>query len=210
MRTGKWRASAQTIALILGVVAGYAVPSTTAQAAVIYKTSGDLVIGIGDQLNSLFDKISLGPYESTFVAPETKGLNPLTFVIGFNSNAPATADGHLTETITIGATTEPVTIPFVATISASGDSLSVLSTTFVVGRFQFVTLPLIFVNVGSVSSSETQFLEANISLAAVPEPGAWMLMLVGIGGIGLVSRRARGAPSSSRRRSAARAGAING
>ena len=121
MKTGKWRASAQRIALILGVVAGYAISSTTAQAAVIYTTSGDLVTGIGDQLNSLFDKISLGPYESMFVAPETKDLNPLTFVIGFNSNTPATVDGHMTETITIGATTEPVTIPFVATISASGD-----------------------------------------------------------------------------------------
>jgi hypothetical protein len=207
METGKWRASARTIGLVLCVAAGCAVSSTTAQAAVIYETSGDLVISIGDQLNSLFDKISLGPYESTFVAPETKDLNPLTFIIGFNSNTPTTADGHMTETITIGATTEPVTIPFVATISASGDSLSVPSTTFVVGGFQFVTLPLMFVDVGSVSSSETQFLEANISAAAVPEPGAWMLMLVGLGGIGLVSRLVCGAPFS-RRRPAACAGPI--
>jgi hypothetical protein len=162
------------MALVLGVVASYAVSSATAQSAVIYQTSGDLVVGIGDQLNSLFDKISLGAYESTFVAPETKDLNPLTFVIGITSNVPGiyTADGHLTETIAIGATTEPVSISFVATLTAGGDSLSVPSTTFVVGGYQFVTLPLMFEDVGSVSSSETQFLEANISAAAVPEPAS--------------------------------------
>jgi hypothetical protein len=116
----------------------------------------------------------LGAYESTFVAPETKDLNPLTFVIGISSNVPGiyTADGHLTETIAIGATTEPVSISFVATLTAGGDSLSVPSTTFVVGGYQFVTLPLMFEDVGSVSSSETQFLEANISAAAVPEPAS--------------------------------------
>ena len=91
--------------------------------------------------------------------------------------------------------------------TAAGDALLIPSTTFVVGGYQFVTVPLMFVDVGSVSSSEMQFLEANISVASVPEPGAWVLMLVGLGGIGLVSRLVRGAPSS-RRRSAACAGAF--
>src|ERR1700722_1553640 len=120
-----------------------------------------------------------------------------------------TADGDLTEIITIGATAKSVSIPFVAIINstAAGDALSIPSTTFVVGGYQFVTVPLMFVDVGSVSSSEMQFLEANISVASVPEPGAWVLMLVGLGGIGLVSRLVRGAPSS-RRRSAACAGAF--
>jgi hypothetical protein len=64
----------------LGVVAAYAVSSATAQAAVLYESSDGLVVGIGDQIDTLFDKISLGPYESTFVAPQLKDLNPLTFL----------------------------------------------------------------------------------------------------------------------------------
>ena len=46
MKVSKWRASAQTIALILGVVAAYAVSSTTAQAAVLYETSDGLVVAL--------------------------------------------------------------------------------------------------------------------------------------------------------------------
>jgi hypothetical protein len=193
--------STRAIALILSVAAGSAATLSAANAAVFYKTSGDLVLSIGDQIDSLFDKISLGPYASTFVAPELKDLNPLTFVVSKNTNttAPYTTDGDLTEAITVGGAMKTVSIPFVATIdsdSAIGaDSLSVPSATFVVGGYQFVTVPLTFVNVApDLPNPDTQFLQATISAdpispsSGVPEPGAWVLMLAGVGVVGLWRR----------------------
>ena len=173
---------------------GSALTSTIAKADVFYETSSDLVLGIGDQIGSLFDKISLGPYASTFVAPEIKFLNPLTFVYGVNTNGPVpyTADGDLTDTITVGTTIKTVSIPFVATIGASSDALSVPSATFVVGGYQFVTLPLTFAD---VSDTQTQILEATISAVTVldqgvPEPSTWTMMLAGFAGLGYAGYRA--------------------
>jgi hypothetical protein len=107
-------------AISLALLCSGSALTTAAHAAVFYETSGDLVLGVGDQIDSLFDKISLGPYASTFVAPQIKDLNPLTFVPGVNTNTTAsyTADGDLTETIAVGATTATVSIPFVATINS--------------------------------------------------------------------------------------------
>jgi hypothetical protein len=147
-----------------------------------------LVLGIGDQIDSLFDKISLGPYASTFVAPQIKDLNPLTFVVDVNTNttAPYTANGDLTETITVGTATKTVSIPFVATIDSAPDedSLSVPSTTFVVGGYQFVTLPLVFVNLDIASDPDTQILQAAISAVGVPEPSTWAILLLGFASLG--------------------------
>jgi hypothetical protein len=205
------RASVSTreIALILSVAAGYAATLSAATAAVFYETSGDLVLSIGDQTDSLFDKISLGPYASTFVAPELKDLNPLTFVVSKNTNttAPYTTDGDLTEAITVAGATKTVSIPFVATIDSATaeDSLSVPSATFVVGGYQFVTLPLAFVNVPeNLPNPDTLFLQATISAdpistsGAVPEPGAWVLMLAGAGAVGFWRRAGLALPRTAK------------
>jgi PEP-CTERM motif len=93
---------------------------------------------------------------------------------------PYTADGDLIDTITVGTTAKTVSIPFVATIGASSNSLSVPSATFVVGGYQFVTLPLTFAD---VSDSQPQILEATISPVAVPEPSTWAMMLIGFTGL---------------------------
>jgi hypothetical protein len=46
-------------------------------------------------------------------------------------------------------------------------------------------------NVSVASSTVNEAITGNASVAAVPEPAAWSLMMIGIGGVGAVMRRGR-------------------
>lgn len=188
------------LAMYSGLLALGLLAPAAGQAQVIYSTSGALVLGIGDQIGGLFDKLSFGPYASTFVAPQTKILNPVTFAVGYNTNAsaPYTASGFVTETITVGGVTQNISLPYTATIDsvALSDSIVLPSTTFSVGGYNFETVALSFLNEPQSPGIYTQYLEANIT-SAVPEPASWALLISGFGLVGFALRRAA-APSRYR------------
>ena len=116
------------------VMVGAALVSIAPEAhAVTYSTSGlsQPLTGLGDTIHSGYDTLAVGGV-SGLLSEGTVDLNLLTFTAGVNALFPQDYNGVYTinETMTIGGTSLPISIPFNLSISYS-DTLTVVGgTTF--------------------------------------------------------------------------------
>jgi len=179
------------------IVAILALPTIKpASASGIYSTGGGGVVGIGDNLNTLFDQLSLTPLPDTiFNGPGIYKLNDLTFTVGVNSSYiynPAHVPA-LSEILTINGITHTLNVPYGIHIDYS-DTITIAAAN--VSPLYFpgyrVTLEPLVLGPDGVGAY-AGVLEASIS--SVPEPSTWAMMILGFMGIGFVAYRRKNQPT---------------
>ena len=177
-----------TRALIAGLVAvGFAAAAPAH--ADSFSTSGGSIFSVGDQIHSSFDQIILDPFSGTLSGSGTYVLNPLHFVVGINAwYATLNNTGVISETLTIGSETHTLNVPFSVDINYS-DTLRILGGSTSIFSGYAVTLnslgPVTW-GVGTYDSSLTA------TVAAIPEPEIYAMMIAGLGMLGFVKRRKTG------------------
>jgi PEP-CTERM motif len=179
------------------IVAILALPTIKpASASGIYSTGGGGVVGIGDNLNTLFDQLSLTPLPDTvFNGPGIYKLNDLTFTVGVNSSYiydPAVVPA-LSESLTINGITHTLDVPYSIHIDYA-DTITIAATNVTPLYFPGykVTLDSLVLGpdgVGAFSGA----LDATIS--TVPEPSTWAMMILGFAGVGFMAYRRRSTPA---------------
>jgi PEP-CTERM motif len=172
-------------ALIAGFVAiGYG--AVTPAHADSFSTSGGSVFSIGDQIGSTFDQIVLDPFSGVLNGAGTYVLNPLHFIVGINATqATLNNTGSFSEMLTIGSETQTLTIPFSVDINYS-DTLRILGGSTLAFSGYTVTLN----SLGPVTQGVGTYDAAlTATVAAVPEPEIYAMMMAGLGLLGWHTRR---------------------
>lgn len=156
--------------------------------AATFSTSGASEAGLGDQIGSGFDILTLQSTSGTFTGPATITLNTVDFTAGINAVAPATYSNlFITEALAFNnGIQQQLTLPFSVSINYT-DMLSIAGGTFSFldgdSTWQLVVNPLILgPNPGGTMSG---YLTAQVS--EVPLPAALPLFASGLGGMSLLS-----------------------
>jgi hypothetical protein len=180
--------------ILLGILA---FPMTTpAAASGVYSTGGGSVVGIGDNLNTLFDQLSLTALSDTaFNGPGIYKLNDLTFTVGVNSSYiydPAVVP-LLSESLTINGVTHALNVPYSIHIDYS-DTIKIASSNVIPLYFPGykVTINPLVLGPDGIGSYPG-VLEATIS--SVPEPSTWAMMILGFMGVGFLAYRRKNQPA---------------
>lgn len=154
--------------------------------AASYTTDTVTFSGVGDQIGSTFDQVTLGGVSGTFTNPGVYALNNISFVVGINANSLATTSGIFSNLITIGSSSYTYNVPYTITIGAPIDVITFNASTVTLGGYTFTVNPLTL----STGNTTTGVLTANVATAAaVPEVATWAMMLAGFGMIGFAARR---------------------
>ena len=170
--------------------------SLPAKADIVYSTTGDSKTAVGDMLSSGFDKITTASGSGTITGPGQIVLNQLTFGVDINALVAAGPyTGHLTESITFdGYGTFALWIPYSVDINTS-DTLHIIgsgpNTSFNVGGFEITLNSQDFAPAGIGAFQH----DVTATVAAVPEPSTWAMMILGFMGVGFMAYRRKGRPA---------------
>jgi len=178
---------AATLASV-AIVTSFAAPAR----AVTYSTSGaPEQVSLGDTIGSQYDQLIINPYVGNLTTG-TIILNPLVFIAGVNATVPQFYNNlsSISETITVGTSTQSLTIPFNLNISYS-DTLTVIggaTLTFLDAG----TLWQIVVNGLTIGPNSGGPMYANLTaqvtdppVSQTPLPAALPLFASGLGAMGL-------------------------
>ncbi len=168
----------KTIAATLIAIA--AVPA----AAASYTTDTSTYTGLGDQIGSPFDIITLNGVTGTATGSGTYLVNTVDFTVGINATVGATSSGTLTNTATVDGSPFSYSVPYTIVIGGT-DTITLGGNTFYTNGVKVHFNALTFTNVG-VGATESGDLTATVS---VPEPAAWVMMVAGFGLVGVGVRR---------------------
>ena len=180
-------------ALASCILAGVALVSFAPAAnAVSYSTSGFSLTGLGDTINSSYDWLTGTSQSGAIVDGQTINLNLLSFTAGVNAIVPQDYNGvySITQMMTIGSTSQPISIPFNLSISYS-DTLTILPTTFSfteAGSLWQVAVNGLTLGPNS-GGTISQMLTAQVidPPSQAPLPAALPLFASGLGGMALFS-----------------------
>ena len=197
--------AASTAAASCVLAAAACVSFAPAANAVSYTTSGFSLTGLGDTINSGYDWLTGTSEQGTLSDPSTIVLNSLSFTAGINATVPQTYNNtySIAETMTIGAGSSQISIPFSLTISYQ-DTLTIAATTFSI--LDGSTLWQVAVNGVTLGpnpgGTQTALLTARVTdpPSAAPLPAALPLFASGLGGMGLFAwwrKRKNGAASAA-------------
>ena len=199
----KFAANPAVVSCVLAAAAW--VSFAPAANAVSYTTSGFSLTGLGDTINSGYDWLSGTAEQGTLSDPSTILLNTLSFTAGVNATVPQTYNNiySISETMTIGAGSSQITIPFSLAINYQ-DTLTIAATTFSI--LDGSTLWQVAVNGLTLGpnggGTQTALLTARVTdpPSAAPLPAALPLFASGLGAMGLFGwwrKRKNGAASAA-------------
>ena len=166
-------------------VGALALAAAAPAAAATYVTDTAQFNGLGDQLNSGYDQITLNSVTGSATAPGTYLVNTVDFTVGGNTNNPGyTVTGSFTNNATVDGSPFTYTVPYSITIGQVVDSITIGGNSFTTNgvRVHFNALTL------ATGGTTTGDLTATVS---VPEPATWAMMVAGFGLVGLGVRRRR-------------------
>jgi len=154
-----------------------------------YSTTGTWLDKVGDNIGSPYDIILLSAVDGTITGPGTYGLNRVHFIVGINSTHVDVLPGLLSQSLTVGAVTQTLIIPFSLDINYS-DTLSIFGgTTLYFPGYKFVVNGLVLGPVGPYSGSQRGRLTAEVT--AVPIPAALPLFAGSLSLLCWLARRRR-------------------
>lgn len=162
--------------------------------AVSYMTTGGSQTGIGDVIGYGYDQIILHPYTSTISGPGTYTLNPIDFVAGPNRYDATIVFGSLSENLTVGSTTQTLTIPYSVAIG-SADTLTIFGGTTLWFTGWKVVLDSLTIGPngggGGPHGSGTMSSYLTATVSPVPLPPALILFGTALAGMAVLGRRRR-------------------
>ena len=155
--------------------------------AVTYTTSTEVYDALGDELGSDFDIVSLTGVTGDLTGFGTYLLNTVSFEVGVNSNTARTVTGSLANnTATIGSFTLPYSVAYALQIGSS-DTITLGGNSYRFGNVGITINPLtLSAGIGQVATGQL-----TATIAAVPEPATWAMMIGGIGFAGGALRNRR-------------------
>jgi len=167
---------------LLAVTAAMAVAAPAY--AQTYSSTTTNFIGIGDQIGSSYDQVTMTGVSGTITTtPYLYNIYNVSFLVGTNATVAATTSGTFANSITVAGTPYNFLIPYTIAINSS-DTITFNPFTATFGNYQFAFNLLQLMSGGP---PVTGTLTATIS--AVPEPATWAMMLIGFGAIGFAMRR---------------------
>ena len=168
---------------ILAVTAATAVAAPAY--AVTYTTSTESYASLGDTIGSQYDIVTLAGVTGDVTGLGTYLLNTVSFEVGINANVPGTASGSLdNNTVTIGGFTLPYSVAY-SIIIDSADTITLGGNSYRFGNIGVTINPLTLnAGVGTIATGDL-----TATLAFVPEPATWAMMIGGIGAVGGAARR---------------------
>ena len=155
--------------------------------AVTYTTNTVTYTAVGDEIGSPFDIVTLGSATGDFTGFGTYLLNNVSFEVGINSNSVRTVTGSFDDNaVTIGSFTLPYSVAYTLAIDAS-DTLTLGGNSYRFGNIGITINPLTL----NAGVGQTATGELTATVAFVPEPGTWAMMIGGIGAAGGALRTRR-------------------
>ncbi|WP_293903897.1 PEPxxWA-CTERM sorting domain-containing protein [Phenylobacterium sp.] len=145
--------------------------------------------GLGATIGTTFDTLNLTGTSFTITAPGAYTLFDAAFLVGFTgSDSNGVSGGVLANSGVFGGSPAVFNVNYSIAIGSSVDSIVLGGNSFTAGGYRYAIDTLTLSSDGS--SPATGRLTANVT-AAVPEPAAWSLMILGFGATGATLRRRR-------------------
>src|ERR1700694_2452396 len=193
-----WRAAFRALAnaaLAIGVVVGATLVSCVPAAnAVTFSTSGaPEQVKLGDTIGSAYDQLIINSSSGT-LSPGTIILNSLEFIAGVNAIVPQfyNSISSISETMTVGASSAPLILPFNLNISYS-DTLTIIGGT-TLSFLDGTNTWNVVVNGLTIGPNPGGWMRANLTaqvsqVSVTPLPAALLLFSTGLGAMGLFGWR---------------------
>ncbi len=156
---------------------------SSAANAVVYTTDTVVFTGLGDEIGSPFDQVTLGAAGGDYTGNGTYLFNNVSFTVGINSNSNRVVTGTLTGTGNVGYN---FTYPVAYSLDINNvDTITLGGNYFVVGGVGLHFNKLIL----TAGVGETATGQLSAVAGPVPEPATWGLMIAGFGIVGFAARR---------------------
>ncbi len=168
---------------VLLIAAAVAVPATVSAEA--YTTDTTTFTGVGDQIGSGFDQVTLGAAGGNYTGNGTYLFSNVAFTAGVTSNTgtPYTVTGTFVGTGNVGNN-------FTFPVKYQLDIGNVFDTLTLGGNyFKVNTVGLHFNTLVLTSAGETSFGQLTAVAGPIPEPATWALMIAGFSLVGFAARR---------------------
>jgi hypothetical protein len=155
--------------------------------AVPYTSGGANVTSIGDNQGTLFDALNAGSVTGSIGGSGSYLLNDLLFTVGPNCNPCSTFSSSFSEDLTINGETQTLSIGYTWS-GADVDTLLITPT----GPYSFSGYTVSVIGAGPLTSGGDPVkgqLFMDVTVAAVPEPSTWAMMILGFAGMGFMAYR---------------------
>ena len=164
------------------------VAATPAFAGTTVNVANDSFTGIGATISTNYDQIELTGNSFVASGPGTYTIGSANFLVGFTgSNSGGTSNGFLTAHALVDGVSTAFDIAYSITVGNTVDSIILGGNAVQFGNYSGTLNTLQLSSSGSPVAGN---LTADLA-AAVPEPAAWALMIVGFGLVGGAMRSRR-------------------
>ena len=147
-----------------------------------YTTNTTTFTGVGDEIGSNFDMVTLGSAGGFYTGNGTYLFSNVAFTAGLNSNNNHVVSGTFVGSGNVG---NNFTFPVKYTLDINNVDTLTLGGNY----FKVNTVGLHFNTLTLVSGGDTVFGQLTAVAGPVPEPAMWGLLLVGFGMVGVAARR---------------------
>ncbi len=169
--------------LVVSVALVAAIVAPVAANAVAYTTDTVSYTGLGDEIGSQFDQVTLGAASGDYTGNGTYLFNNVSFSVDVNSNSNRVVTGFLTGTGNVG---NNFSYPVAYSLDINNsDTITLGGNFFVVNGVSLHFNKLVL----SAGVGQTALGQLTAVAGPIPEPATWGLMLVGFGLVGVAARR---------------------